>query len=59
MKGECLCGQMFQSETGKPEKIGEKWQEIWAHQFEKKRAFLSEDEHYKESGEIDIYIGVK
>ena len=46
-------------ETEKPEKVGEKWQEIWGHTFEKQRTFYAEFEHYKASGEIDIYIGVE
>jgi predicted transcriptional regulator YdeE len=50
--------QVFNVETGHPEKVGNKWQEIWKHKFNKKRTFLSEYEHYKESGEINIYIGV-
>ncbi len=42
-----------------PEQIGEKWQEIWKHDFEKPRIFLAEFEKYYEDGNIDIFIGVK
>lgn len=43
----------------KPEQIGEKWQEIWQHNFENQRTFLLEFEKYYDNGKIDIFIGIK
>lgn len=51
--------QIFDAAAGHPEKVGEKWQEIWGHTFENKRTFVSDYELYKESGEIEIYIGIQ
>jgi len=49
---------VFEVETGHPEKVGEKWQEIWQTTvFEK--SYISEYELYYSSGEIKIYIGIK
>jgi len=55
---------VFDVEKGKPDKVGEKWQEIWKlseedKDFDKKRSYIAEFEHYKSSGEINIYIGLK
>ena len=50
--------QVFESATGHPEKVGEKWREIWGRVFERKRTFVLDYELYRESGEIEIFIGV-
>ena len=47
------------SAGNKSEKIGERWQEIWKHDFTKPRTFLAEFEKYYTDGNIDIFIGVK
>lgn len=51
--------QIFSVDTGHPEKVGEKWQEIWEYPFKNKRTFVADYELYKESGEIEIYIGIE
>lgn len=49
---------VFEVEKGHPEKVGEKWQEIWkTTDLEKK--YVSDYELYYPSGEIEIYIGIK
>ena len=55
---------VFESEMGKPEKVGETWQKIWKlsetdRDFDQKRSYQSEFERYQPSGEINIYIGMK
>ncbi|MCY1033277.1 GyrI-like domain-containing protein [Corallococcus sp. BB11-1] len=49
--------QVFEVAKGHPEKVGEKWQEIWALGSEGK-AYLADFEHYTPSGEIAIHVGV-
>lgn len=51
--------QVFSSENGQPEKIGEKWQEIWKHDFQRTRTHFLEFEKYSENNDIDIFIGVR
>jgi predicted transcriptional regulator YdeE len=51
--------QIVEVATGHPEKVGEKWQEIWGYSFENERTFVSDFELYRETGEIDIYLGIK
>ena len=41
------------------EQIGEKWREIWRHDFTKPRTFLAEFEKYYEDGNADIFIWVR
>jgi predicted transcriptional regulator YdeE len=49
---------VFEVEKGHPEKIPEKWQEIWeATDLEK--SYVSDYELHYASGEIEIYIGIK
>jgi predicted transcriptional regulator YdeE len=48
---------VFEVEAKHPEKVGEKWMEIWKTELPK--TFTSDYELYKESGEIEIHIGVK
>jgi len=50
--------RVFKVATGHPEKVGEKWQEIWGV-ADIKKTFVSDYERYKESGEIDIFVGIK
>jgi predicted transcriptional regulator YdeE len=50
--------QIFPVKAGHPEKVGEKWQEIWGLTFEQTRTFKTEFELYKETGEIEIFIGI-
>ena len=49
---------VFNVETNHPEKVASKWQEIWTHN-EYKKTFICEYERYKESGEIDIFVGIE
>ena len=49
---------VFDVAAGHPEKVGEKWMEIWQlDSFDK--AYISDYERYKESGEIEIHVGAK
>jgi predicted transcriptional regulator YdeE len=48
---------VFEVEAGHPEKVAEKWMEIW--QTDLPKTFISDYELYKASGEITIHIGVK
>ena len=52
---------VFSVASSKPEKVGEKWQEIWEIPASEKKnwSFTCEFEHYKAKGGIDIYIGLK
>ena len=49
---------VFEVEKGHPEKVGEKWQEIW-QTTDLEKSYLSDYELYHSSGEIEIYIGIK
>jgi predicted transcriptional regulator YdeE len=49
--------KVFHVAQGHPEQVGAKWQEIWGTQLDK--AFVSDYEHYRASGEIAIHIGVR
>lgn len=53
--------RVFPVKQGRPDKVGEAWQAIWAiPETEKKNwLFNCEFERYQTSGEIDIFIGVK
>lgn len=50
--------RVFQLPGGEPEKVGAKWQEIWAMN-DLDKSFIADYEHYAENGEIAIYVGVK
>jgi predicted transcriptional regulator YdeE len=50
--------QVFKVAAGHPEQVGAKWQEIWGLKGLNK-TFVSDYEHYRESGEIEILVGVK
>jgi|APSaa5957512535_1039671.scaffolds.fasta_scaffold49022_2 predicted transcriptional regulator YdeE len=50
--------------NGKPEDVGQTWQEIWQlsatdKEFNAKKSYIAEFEHYASSGKINIYIGLK
>jgi predicted transcriptional regulator YdeE len=49
---------VFHVAKGQPEKVGEKWQEIWALN-DLENTYLSDYEQYRENGEIAIFVGVK
>ena len=49
---------VFEVETGHPEKVGEKWVEIWGIK-ELKHTYIADYEHYHKSGKIEIMVGVK
>lgn len=53
--------RVFTVPGGRADKVGETWQSIWAIPNDEKTnwSFCCEFEHYKESGEIDIFIGQK
>jgi predicted transcriptional regulator YdeE len=52
--------RVFPVEKGRPDKVGEAWQSIWAIPESEKHkwSFICEFECYYASNEIDIYIGV-
>ncbi len=55
---------VFDVKENKAELVGETWQEIWAlsetnKEWDSKRAYKAEFELYKESGQIEIFIGIK
>lgn len=55
---------VFSSEPGKPEKIVETWEKIWQlseqdRGFDSRRSYRADFEHYRPSGEIAVYIGMK
>lgn len=52
--------RVFPVEKGRPDKVGEIWQSIWAIPQSEKTdwRFSCEFERYQASGEIDIFIGV-
>jgi predicted transcriptional regulator YdeE len=50
--------QIFPVATGRPEKVGEKWQEIWAL-ADLKNTYISDFERYQLSGNIEIFVGVE
>lgn len=49
--------RVFAVPTGQPEKVGEQWQQIWGL-TDLDKTFIADYEHYRESGEIEIHIGV-
>ncbi len=49
--------QVFKVPAGHPEKVGEKWQEIWNTNI--KKTYIADYERYQESGDISIFIGIK
>jgi len=49
---------VFEVEAGHPEKVGAKWQEIWAKK-DLKNSYLADYEKYAKSGQIHILVGVK
>jgi len=55
---------VFTVKENKAELVGEAWQEIWAlsesdKEWDSRRAYKAEFELYSESGEIEIFIGMK
>lgn len=48
---------VFKVPAGHPEKVGEKWQEIWKADIQK--TYIADYERYPESGDIGIFVGVK
>ena len=49
---------VFEVPTGQPEKVGESWMEIWKL-GELNKSYISDYEHYKKTGEIEIHIGIR
>lgn len=49
--------RVFEVPAGQPHKVGEKWQEIWSLSDHKK-TFIADYECYRESGEIEILVGI-
>jgi predicted transcriptional regulator YdeE len=49
--------RVFEVEKGQPQKVGEKWQEIWAL-GDQGKTFVCDFERYLESGEIEIHVGI-
>lgn len=49
---------VFQVEKGHPEKVGEKWQEIWS-KGNLDNSYVADFERYRGSGDIEILVGVK
>lgn len=50
--------EVFEVEAGHPEKVGEKWEEIWTY-TNLGNTYKCDYEHYKEDGEINIYVGIE
>ena len=50
--------KVFDVESNQPQKVGEKWQEIWGIAGLEK-SFVSDYELYKENGEISVLVGIK
>lgn len=48
----------FAVESGHPERVGEKWQEIWG-KGDLGNTYLADYERYRSNGEIEILVGVK
>ncbi len=49
---------VFEVEAGHPEKVGEKWIEIWQRN-DLNSTIVADYELYKETGKIEIHIGTK
>jgi predicted transcriptional regulator YdeE len=55
---------MFAVQDGENQLVAKAWQDIWKlslsdNAFDQNRTYFMEYEHYKASGGIDIYVGVK
>jgi len=49
---------VFEVEKGHPEKVGEKWQEIWGT-TDLEKNYVSDYELYYPLGKIEIHVGIK
>lgn len=50
--------QVVSVEHGRPDLVGQAWQEIWA-QDASRRTFVADFERYRSDGSIDILLGVR
>lgn len=50
--------RVFHLPAGEPEKVGAKWQKIWAMD-DLDKSYIVDYERYAGDGEISIYVGVK
>lgn len=50
--------RVYPVEKGHPEKVGEKWQEIWKA-TDIYKTYVADYERYKENGEIAVFVGIK
>lgn len=48
---------VFPVDKGHPERVGERWRDIWAS-ADIVKTYLCDHEHYKANGEIDIVVGI-
>lgn len=49
---------VFAVDKGRFDKVGEKWQEIWAR-TDLAKTFIADYERYLPGGEIDIFVGIE
>lgn len=49
---------VFAVDRGHPERVGERWRDIWAC-TDIVKTFQCDHERYKANGEIDIFIGIR
>jgi predicted transcriptional regulator YdeE len=49
---------VFEVEAGRPDKVGERWIDVWADQS-LARTHVCDHEHYHPNGHIDICVGVR
>jgi predicted transcriptional regulator YdeE len=49
---------VFSVDPGHPERVGERWRDIWAC-TDIVKTYVCDHERYKASGEIDIFVGIR
>jgi predicted transcriptional regulator YdeE len=49
---------VFDVEAGRPEKVGERWLDVWAHR-ELAKTFRCDHERYASDGSIEIRVGIR
>lgn len=49
---------VFPVERGHPERVGERWRDIWAN-TDIVKTFVCDHELYQPNGEIDIFVGIR
>jgi predicted transcriptional regulator YdeE len=49
---------VYSVDAGHPERVGEKWREIW-NTDNTAKSYVCDYERYKANGEIDIFVGIR